>query len=114
MALNDNDGGANVVVASFINKLSSSTDLISCKCHEDMVNLFFPAYVLFASESSKKCLIKAMMMDILYIKYHKHQQQQNDDHLHDRYRYVDVHHLLTLIVDSLTDHFLICNNTVDL
>ena len=93
--------------------------LVDCKCHRYTLLLLFPAYIMFASQSSLKLLLWEQLMEIISAHHHtdtsppsypsnkttiSHIRTEGDR----RRKNVDIHYLKCMIADSLADHFMLC------
>ena len=99
--------------------LVHQNQLVDCKCHKYTLLLFFPAFIMFASQSSVKLLLREQLMDIISAHHPpdrcppsypintttlSHIRTEGDR----RRKNVDINYLKRLIADSLADHFMLC------
>ena len=110
-------------VHTYVSKwLVTQDHLVECKCHRNTLLLLFPAFVLFASESSLKLLMREQLMDIVSA-YHRAKSNVPSSSpfpinttsrttvaaYHDERReHADAHYLHSMIVNCLADHFMLC------
>ena len=103
-----------------------STSELECRCHRNYLCLFFPSFVLFASESSKKMVlrmcVRRMLSDMLSKNGDKsamitridsriagrRSSASGDSSTVERKHYVDRQYLYHLVSEYATDHFMIC------
>ena len=93
--------------------------LVDCKCHKYTLLLFFPAFIMFASQSSVKLLLREQLMDIISVHHPSdtcppsypintlaisHIRTEGDR----RRKNVDKTYLKRMIANSLVDHFMLC------
>ena len=105
--------------------LSSTSELLECRCHRNYLWLFFPSFMLFASESSKKMVlrmcVKSTLADMMSKRGDKsamsiridsriagHLSTSGDSSTLERKQYVDRQYLYHLVSEYATDHFMIC------
>ena len=102
-----------------------STSELECRCHRNYLCLFFPSFMLFASESSKKMVlrmcVKSTLADMLSKRGEKsamiiridsriagRSSASGDSSTMERKQYVDRQYLYHLVSEYVTDHFMIC------
>ena len=102
-----------------------STSELECWCHRNYLCLFFPSFMLFASESSKKMVlrmcVKSTLADMLSKRGDRsaliiridsriagESSASGDSSTMERKQYVDRQYLYHLVSEYATDHFMIC------
>ena len=103
-----------------------STSTLECRCHRNYLCLVFPSFMLFASESSKKMVMRMCVKWILADMLSKTGDssamiRRIDSRIADRSsasggdfstverkQYVDRQYLYNLVSEYATDHFMIC------
>ena len=106
-----------------------STSELECRCHRNYLCLFFPSFMLFDSESSKKMVlrmcVKSTLADMLSKRGDKsamiiridsriagRSSASGDLNTMERKQYVDRQYLYHLVSEYATDHFMICGGFV--
>ena len=106
-----------------------STNELECRCHRNYLCLLFPSFVLFASESSRKMVMRMCVKWTLADMMSKTGDSSamirridsriadrggsssvrgGDSSTQERKQYVDRQYLYTLVSEYATDHFMIC------
>ena len=103
-----------------------STSELECRCHCNYLCLFFPSFMLFASESSKKMVLRMCVRRTLADMLSKggdksamitridsriagcRSSASGDSGAVERKHYVDRQYLYHLVSEYATDHFMIC------
>ena len=105
-----------------------STNELECRCHRNYLCLLFPSFMLFASESSRKMVMRmcvkwtlADMMskigdssamirriDSRIADRGRSSVRGGDSSTQEKKQYVDRQYLYTLVSEYATDHFMIC------
>ena len=102
-----------------------STNELECRCHRNYLCLLFPSFMLFASESSKKMVlrmcVRSMLADMMSKRGDKsamiiridsriadRSSVSGDSSTLERKQYVDRQYLYHLVSEYATDHFIIC------
>ena len=102
-----------------------STNELECRCHRNYLCLLFPSFMLFASESSKKMVlrmcVRSMLVDMMSKRGDKsamiiridsriadRSSASGDSSTLERKQYVDRQYLYHLVSEYATDHFMIC------
>ena len=103
-----------------------STSELECRCHRNYMCLFFPSFMLFASESSKKMVlrmyVRSTLADMMSTRGDKSAMiiridariageasaSGGDSSTLERKHYVDRQYLYHLVSEYATDHFMIC------
>ena len=116
-------GGASEMLIDDVFRLSTSE--LECRCHRNYLCLFFPSFMLFASESSKKMVLRMCVRSTLADMMSKRGDKSamiiridsriagqssasGDSSTVERKHYVDRQYLYHLVSEYATDHFMIC------
>ena len=101
------------------------TNELECRCHRNYLCLLFPSFILFASESSKKMVlrmcVRSMLADMMSKRGDKsamiiridsriadRSSASGDSSTLERKHYVDRQYLYHVVSEYATDHFMIC------
>ena len=114
-------GGGEIILDAF--RLSNME--LDCRCHRNYPCLFFPSFMLFASESSIKMVLRVCVMSTVADMMSKGGDRSamavrldsriagqactsGDSSTVEKKQYVDRHYLYQLVSEYATDHFMIC------
>ena len=113
---------------SYDGKKTISRDPLSCPCHKQHYLLIFPSFMMYASESSHKILIRLRMMKELIDMFGLHPHMgimpvtttsfaspisaplfASSTWTLEKNKYVDKHYIYQVMSDYLMDHFMVCS-----
>ena len=113
---------------SFDGNQTISRDPLSCSCHKHHYLLLFPSFMMYASESSHKILIRSRIMKEMCALFGLHPHMgimpvttslfaspisaplfASSSWTMEKNQYVDKHYIYQVISDYLTDHFMVCS-----
>ena len=113
---------------SFDGKKTISRDPLSCSCHKHHYLLRFPSFMMYASESSHKILIRSRIMKEMSALFGLHPHMgimpvttssfaspisaplfASSSWTMQKNQYVDKHYIYQVISDYLVDHFMVCS-----
>ena len=118
-------GGAPTSTKRLLDIFRYSDSELECRCHRNYMCLFFPSFMLFASESSKKMVLRmcvsSMLADMMSKRGDKsamniridariagESSASGESSTVERKQYVDRQYLYHLVSEYATDHFMIC------
>ena len=118
-------GGGATSTKRLLDIFCYSDSELECRCHRNYMCLFFPSFMLFASESSKKMVLRmcvsSMLADMMSKRGDKsamniridsriagESSASGDSSTVERKQYVDRQYLYHLVSEYATDHFMIC------
>ena len=109
-------------------KKTVSRDPLSCSCHKNHYLLLFPSFMMYASESSHKILIRSRIMEEMIAMFGLYPHMgimpvtttafaspisaplfASSSWTLEKYKHADKHYIYQVISDYLMDHFMVCS-----
>ena len=113
---------------SFDGKKSICRDPLTCPCHKNYYLLLFPSFMMYASESSHKIVIRSRIMKEMCAMFGLSPHMgimpvttspfaspisaplfASSSWAMEKSQYVDKHYIYQVVSDYLTDHFMVCS-----